>query len=216
MWTPSKIIRTINMAPTEQTGITDIPDRENLYWQKSRFSVLETLLLSQETLYLQGKEELVARFRVQQKRQEEPTFFDARPLRGAHAALLGLMVMACSQLSRIPGHPVQGVGDSAPSSPQDTWESQHTHHMRCPLGDKNQGGGHSEVGQNHTCGLWLVCSEKGRTIGGREEGVSQNVSSRLEEEHSLQDHGTSSVWACLCRHVAGEPGGLLGHNKIAW
>ena len=157
------------MAPTEQTGITDIPDRENLYWQKSRFSVLETLLLSQETLYLQGKEELVARFRVQQKRQEEPTFFDARPLRGAHAALLGLMVMACSQLSRIPGHPVQGVGDSAPSSPQDTWESQHTHHMRCPLGDKNQGGGHSEVGQNHTCGLWLVCSEKGRAIGGREE-----------------------------------------------
>ena len=96
----AKIIRTINVAPTKETRITDIPDRENLYWQKRRFSVLETLLLSQETLICMGKKELIARFKVQQNRQEEPMFFDARPLRAAHAALLGLMVMACRQLSR--------------------------------------------------------------------------------------------------------------------
>ena len=100
MWTLDKIIRTINMAPTKETGITDIPDRENLYWQKRRFSVLETLLLSQETLTCMGEKELIARFRVQQNRQEEPTFFDAQPLRAAHTALLRLMVVACRQLSR--------------------------------------------------------------------------------------------------------------------
>lgn len=55
MWTPSKIIRTINMAPTEQTGITDIPDRENLYWQKSRFSVLEHCYCPRRHFICMGK-----------------------------------------------------------------------------------------------------------------------------------------------------------------
>ena len=94
---------------------------------------------------------------------------------------------------------MQVVGDSVPRGPQGTWESQRIHHVRCPLGDENQGVGHSQVGQNHVCGLWPVPSEKGGAVGGQEEGVSQNASSRLEEEQSLQDHDTSSrlchVWA---------------------
>ena len=99
------------------------------------------------------------------------------------------------------GHPVQVVGDSAPSGLQGTRESQHTHHMRCPLGDENQGVGHSQARQNHVCGLWPVCSEKGGVIGGQEEGVSQNASSLLEEEHSLQDHGISSHLCYVCASV---------------
>lgn len=211
MWTPSAIIRTINMAPTEsRLGLQIFPDRENLYWQKSRFSVLETLLLSQETLYLHGKEELVARFRVQQKSGEEPTFFDARPLRAAHAALLGLMVMACSQpASRIPGHPVQGVGDSAPSNPQDTsGVPAYPPHEVSP-GDENQGGGHSEVGQNHTCGLWPVCSEKGRAIGGREEGVPQNASSAWKRNTAFR-----TMAPVVSGHVCA--GMWLGNQVASW
>lgn len=101
-------------------------------------------------------------------------------------------------------HPVEVKEDLTPRSFQNMHQSQIFHHLLCPLGEKNQGIGQSQVGQNELCRLRPVPCEKDEAMHEEQISVYQKACAHLQKDNNLQNHIINSYLHHVCEGLYGQ------------